>query len=92
MLDGPDDRDYWTLDPGKPVTFTGVFNFRTRPVHKYRLGVRDAESLKRWWYGKREEILAPPGTDQELVDPSGPPIELMPVTPVDFEMMESPTS
>lgn len=99
VLGGRDDRFFHTLEPGIPVTFTETFKLWSRaasspsayPAHRYRLGLNDEEAIDYWWYGRKEEVLAPPGTIEGLGEPSGPPIQLAPVAPVDFEIKESST-
>lgn len=93
-----DERFFWTLDPEVSVTFTDSFMPRvhqpppnTFPAHQYRLGVSDEEVVSWWRHGRKEEVLAPAGTTASLDEPSGPPIQLMPVAPVDFEIKESST-
>lgn len=99
VLGGPDDHFFWTLEPEIPITFTGAFKLgfhqadpsSAHPAHQYRLRVSDEEVIDWWRYGKKEEVLAPAGTIEGLDEPSGPPIQLMPVAPVDFEIKKSST-
>ena len=97
VLGGRDDRFFHTLEPGIPVTFTETFKLWSRaadppsayPVHRYRLRLNDEEAIDYWWYGRKEEVLAPPRTIEGLDEPSGPPIQLAPVAPVDFLILRS---
>ena len=99
VLGGREVRFFHTLEPGIPVTFTETFKLWSRaadspsayPAHRYRLGLNGEEATDYWWYGRKEEVLAPPGTKEGLGEPSGPPIQLAPVAPVDFEIKESST-
>ncbi|CEI60113.1 hypothetical protein FVEN_g8098 [Fusarium venenatum] len=96
-LGGPDDEYYVTLEPETPVTISHRFlreyaiegDKAFTPGHKYRLEVREDEVVKWWRYGKKEDVMAPPGQREArdgCEDASGPPIRLGPVEPVGFEV------
>jgi hypothetical protein len=61
------------------------------PGHTYLLEVRDNESIRRWRYGREEDVFAPPGQfepPERGEEPSGPPIKLCPVEAIEFEVID----
>ncbi|KAF5563769.1 NCP1-NADPH-cytochrome P450 reductase [Fusarium phyllophilum] len=94
---GHDDQYFITLEPEKPTTITHRF-LRTaglegdrvfKPGHRYQLKVRDNEEAEWWRYGRKEDVMSPPGQSSPkdgCEDPSGPPISLSPIDPVEFEV------
>ncbi|KAI9706988.1 MAG: hypothetical protein M1820_004576 [Bogoriella megaspora] len=97
-LGGRDDSYHDTLQPEEPVTFKGSFKLASRtdkgshvltPGHRYRFGVREGEKIQWWREGKKEDALLPPGDDANSDNPSGGPIVLESVEPVEFEVKES---
>ncbi|KAF4962841.1 hypothetical protein FSARC_9084 [Fusarium sarcochroum] len=68
-LGGPDDEYYCTFEPETPVTFKHRF-LRSHalegeqaftPGHAYCLEVREDEEVSWWRYGKKEDVMSPPG-------------------------------
>ncbi|KAH7255177.1 uncharacterized protein BKA55DRAFT_563518 [Fusarium redolens] len=96
-LGGRDDDYFITLEPHRPITITHRFlrsaalqgNRGFTPGHKYQLKVREDEEVEWWRYGKKEDVMSPPGqsTPKEGCEhASGPPIKLSPIAPVEFEV------
>ncbi|KAF5694937.1 putative NCP1-NADPH-cytochrome P450 reductase [Fusarium denticulatum] len=96
-LGGHDDQYFITLEPEEPTIITrrflrsaglegdGVF----KPGHRYQLKVRDNEEAEWWRYGRREDVMSPPGqfpSKEGCEGPSGPPIRLSPIDPVEFQV------
>lgn len=95
--DGPDDAFFQTLEPKIPVTFKAAFKLARRTTegsdaivegHWYRFGVREGETVPWWRYGRKEDVMAPPGQRATLGEPSGEPITLELPAPVDFEVKQ----
>jgi len=93
--DGSDDKYFCTLEPEIPVLFEAPFLLAGRGSsgdsaivegHSYRFSVREGESVKWWWYGKRDDILAPPGGYATLEPASGEPITLGQVEATEFNV------
>lgn len=95
--EGTPDADYFhTLDPEVPVTFTDIFRLSFRQTeegihaltegHRYRYAVSEGEMARQWWYGRKEEVMAPAGERKPLLAASGAPIVFGPVAPVEFEV------
>ncbi|KAG5756146.1 hypothetical protein H9Q72_001081 [Fusarium xylarioides] len=96
-LGGHDDQYFITLEPEKPTIIThrflrsaGLEGDRVfKPGHRYQLKVRDNEEAEWWRYGKKEDVMSPPGQSspkEGCEDPSGLPIRLSPIDPVEFEV------
>ncbi|KAH7171619.1 hypothetical protein DER46DRAFT_592458 [Fusarium sp. MPI-SDFR-AT-0072] len=96
---GPDDKYYCILEPEIPFTFTyrlmrayAIEGGRCFTLgHTYRLEIRDNESIRWWRYGRKEDVLAPPGQFEPPEGgekPSGPPINLCPVEAIEFEVID----
>jgi hypothetical protein len=93
--DGLDDKYFCTLEPEIPVLFEAPFLLATRistgenaimEGHSYRFSVREGETVQWWWYGKKEDILAPPGQYATLEPASGEPIKLGKVESINFKV------
>ncbi|KIL86247.1 hypothetical protein FAVG1_10644 [Fusarium avenaceum] len=96
-LGGRDDDYFITLEPQKPMVITHRFlrsvalegDRAFLPGHKYRLEVREDEEAEWWRYGKKEDVMSPPGqfvAKEGYEHASGPPIKLGPIAPVEFEI------
>ncbi|KAF5000372.1 hypothetical protein FGRMN_1840 [Fusarium graminum] len=97
-LNGCDDRYFLTLEPEVPITIThrflrsaGLEGDRVlTPGHKCLLEVRADEEAEWWRYGRKEDVMSPPGqfTSKEGGEhANGPPIKLGHVIPVEFEVV-----
>lgn len=95
--DGIDDERFWTLDPETPLTFKAAFKLARRQTegryvlkegHRYQLDVQEGEVVRWWRYGRKDEVMAPPGKAASLGEPSGEPIVLALPAPVDFEVKQ----
>lgn len=97
-----DDKYFHTLEPGVPVTFSHRFAVALSTLalpegHRYRFSVRERETLKDWWYGRRKDVMTRPGflelltfkrRHRPLLKASGEPIDIALVTaPVEFEIL-----
>jgi DNA-binding PadR family transcriptional regulator len=73
---------YHTTDAGQ-----AAFLNRLESKHKYCFSVRDDECIKWWWYGTRDDVLAPEGKASSLfsLPPSGQPIPVKLESDVVFE-------
>ncbi|KAI9836064.1 MAG: hypothetical protein M1819_001675 [Sarea resinae] len=94
---GSDDVFFQTLEPETPTTFKAPFKLACRttegrdaivPGHRYRFGVREGEQVPWWRYGSKEDVMAPAGEWAGLGDPSGGPLALGDVAPVEFEVKQ----
>ena len=90
-----DDKYFFTLEPETPFTFKDSFQLAFRPTegdlalaqgHRYRYSVSDGEALHHWWYGRRDDIMAPKGQPRLLSEASGEPITLGSAASVEFEV------
>ncbi|KAI9930812.1 hypothetical protein ASPWEDRAFT_182773 [Aspergillus wentii DTO 134E9] len=90
---GRDDKAFVTLEPEIPVTFTDSFKLgiaqgercRVEPGHRYRFGVNEGEEIWWWQYGRKEDVMKSPDS-AGMDEPSGLPIALDNVAPVEFEV------
>ncbi|KAF1347177.1 hypothetical protein BDV97DRAFT_358728 [Delphinella strobiligena] len=96
--DGPDDTFFQTLEPEVPVTFSAPFKLAHRTTegrhsiatgHRYRFAIRHGEIVRWWRYSRKEDVMVPPGEPDGLNEPSGEPIVLTGVLPVNFEVENS---
>ncbi|KAJ5587091.1 uncharacterized protein N7459_002856 [Penicillium hispanicum] len=93
-LGGRDDQYFVTLDPMIPVEFKRKFSLRNgaedsplfQSGHRYRLGIKRDRQIGWWWFGKKEDVMAPPGTAAPLEPASGGPITLE-MEGVEFEFV-----
>ncbi|KAF4437197.1 NCP1-NADPH-cytochrome P450 reductase [Fusarium acutatum] len=94
---GDRDEEYFiTLQPEKPIIThrffrsAGLHGDRVfKPGHRYQLKVRDNEEVEWWRHGKKEDVMSPLGQaspKEGCEDPSGPPIKLSHIDPVEFEV------
>ena len=95
-IGGENDQWFHTLEPGQPVEFALDFAmhqregepYRLKVGDRYRFGVKEGEAVGKWWQGRREEVMAPPGEHRELGVSSGPPIVVEVGNQVEFEVLE----
>ena len=67
------------------VAGQAAFLNRLERKHKYCFSVRDDECIKWWWYGTRDDVLAPEAEPSSLLPPSGQPISVKLESDVVFE-------
>ena len=81
-LGSPDEVYHRTLEPGKTTVFTGSFllaqqcyndSYKLTAGHRYRFEPRGQNVVSRWWNGRKEEVMSPPGQRAALQDDTGPP-------------------
>ncbi|KAJ5592054.1 uncharacterized protein N7459_002423 [Penicillium hispanicum] len=93
---GRDDRYFLTLEPGIPVKFQEAFYRAIRRPdepdlfesgHKYRMAIKDGETIRWWRWGRKEEVMAPPGKRVSLGPAKEEPIPLQ-ADPLEFEVIE----
>lgn len=99
-----DDEHFHTLVPGEPKTFTHRFFVASREQrdndikkrqnallagHRYQFSIREGEQINRWWWGTREDVMAPAGIWRGLERADGEPISLADVAPVEIAVIES---
>jgi len=91
----PDEKYFFTLEPETPLTFSHPFILASRATdgdlamaqgHRYRYAVSDGEALHYWWYGRRDDIMAPKGQPTLLFQASGEPIPLGSAASVEFNV------
>ncbi|KAJ5587786.1 uncharacterized protein N7459_003551 [Penicillium hispanicum] len=89
---GPDDEYFVTLEPNTPFEFQHAFWLvdgeeapsTFLPGHRYLLGAKEGAQVRWWQTGRKDDVMAPPGTKSLLGSAAGEPIPLN-IGRVEFE-------
>ena len=94
-----DDEFFVTLQPEVPRVFSHSFALAMheadcRPSlqegHRFRFAVSEGEVVQHWWYGIRKDVMASSWRPRVgLLAPSGEPIQLISVEPLEFDIKQS---
>lgn len=88
-LDDADSKYFHSLWPKIPYEICApcvVPHVKLTPGHRYRLHLDNEQAIDWWRQGTKEEVLASPGQEpsEAMLKPSGGPITVAHVEPVDF--------
>lgn len=96
---GIDEKGFQTFEPEEPVTFTHTFLSSAEmgvlggleemsPGHRFKHDTKEGENFLYWWYGRKEDVLTPPGKSVNFSEGiGGKPITLSSTRAVEFELV-----